>query len=265
MRGQVQADLLGGSLVAQGGAGQLTAKSEDTSVRVVAHRGVSTVQGLRSTIELRELANFSRVTLDTRDSQVTAADSLGIFMVQQSSGTFDGRDLRGSMQIAARADATVELSNIDGKVGVEGEESQFTLAQLPRAVEISVNQSVLQLQEIGTLTIQGTANEITGGEIVVLRKLEVIESAVDLDLAKVQGRVAMSLKGDSDAKIELASPCVVHIVGGNESERVDVSGCHLQAHQLSGARNAHISRSLRVTTTLSVTLDNDVSLSVRGR
>ena len=82
-----------------------------------------------------------------------------------------------------------------------------------------------------------TRAEVVAGRVQHLNKIEVTDSLLDLDLTEIRQNPALTLRGSTEARVKLQTPCTVKM-GEAEllSGQADVTGCDLHSQTLRRTR-----------------------------
>ncbi|MDA8018207.1 MAG: hypothetical protein MPN21_12240 [Thermoanaerobaculia bacterium] len=258
---KLDVNLDGGSLFLGGGEGELNLEAREAVVVVERWPGVLNVAGADSTLEIRQSHTAVRtqwslggsrqnISLDEVTAQVTA---------NLDGGRLDGRNLAGVVQVEARDLAVVELSDLANKATLSLSGNSEATVSRAQGVDLTVGDSSVRIEDVHSLSVQGTGADFYGSGVGRLGSFELTASQIELDLSATSHPASIRLTGPTDARLDMTSPCMVRVTAATDapSDPVNVTGCELSMPgQPVGRMRAHI---------VTLELHGDVQVNATGR
>ncbi len=262
--GQGTIALTGGSLLVRGGSGQLDGTLDEALLRLDGWRGSMVVAGSGARVEARALPG-TRMEIKGAGHEVAIEDLQGSIVADLSGGSLTASQLRGQAQIKARNGADVAIQGFEGRPHLDLDDSSAHVVDVRGQLTAAIRGGRLEIDGVQRLDLVATDAEIVAGRLESLTKAEITDSQLDLDLSELRHDPGLTLRGSTDARVRLSTPCSVKLAearllrGGT-----DVTGCDL--HSQTVRRRSFESRSLdgRRRVTLNVTLGDRSTLEVEG-
>ncbi len=256
--------LTGGSLIVRGGSGHLAGRLDDALLRLEGGLGSVVVEGRGMTVEARSLP-AARLEIKGEGHEIALDELEGSVVADLSGGSLAASQLRGQATITARAGTDVTMDGIVGRSTLNLEDSSARLSGVAGQVTAELRGSRLELDGVQRLELAAAGSEISAAGLKVLGKVEAADSQLDLDLSEMRSNPSLRLRGSTDARVRLKSPCSVklgevELLGGG----AQVSGCELHSQTLNRTRHDRQGLDGRQRVVLTVTLGEDSTLEVEG-
>ncbi len=266
--GDVQAVLVGGSLDVQDGTGSLTAQVREASARIAGWQGPMSIRAETAGVEIRGSETMDgRIDLSGLATQVFLEEVRGSATVRLEGGSVAMTGYEGEAKVEAQADAQVTVSGFRGALAL-----QLRGGASAGAKEIAGNLTVemadgrLQVDQTGRLEVTAQRSEVTAAGITELGRVEVTDGRLDLDLSELHGDPRVVLRGTTEARVRLSTPCIVRAIGAVafDGSQLEVTACDQNATG-QGSRTAALRRTYGgQAVVLTANLDATARLEVEG-
>ena len=263
--GRVASAITGGSLIAKGGSGQLNGRFIDALLRVEGWRaGRFVVAGIGATVEAR---GFAGVRLELRgDGLDVALDDLqGHLLAELAGGSFTAGQVAGPFEVKARDGAELSIDGVQGQPTLTLENSSARLVDVAGTLKVNVRGGRLDVDGAQRLDLAAANADVVAGRFKRLIKADLTDSRVDLDLWELASQPRLSLRGATEARVRLRTPCTVKLGEVDLlAGRADVTGCELHSQSLRRTRQERRGVSGNRRIVLTATLSEDSTLEVEG-
>lgn len=213
--GDLEADLQGGSLRMNGGAGTWVGQARDALLFFGGWQGELELTAWNSTFQAHGSAARTPLwKLSGVDLAVILEETEGALEIDLAGGRLQARGIRG-----------------DGKTHLKlsgGAEAR--LAAVDGALAVAVEDGELEVDEVAVLELSATRSTVSLGGVHDLRRLYATDTALVVDLTATAPASRVLIGGQSDAEVLLAMPCVVKISAASTApvSQVEVAGCELR-------------------------------------
>ncbi|RMH18790.1 MAG: hypothetical protein D6696_12340 [Acidobacteria bacterium] len=260
-RGPLAFTTRGGRLgLVERGDGVIEGRAEGGGVALDGWTGRATLEGSGAQIDV---AGGEQVELRVRGKglDVTADRLQGSIEAELTGGRLHGARLAGKIEISARAQAAIDLSDLGERLDlILVDEASARVTDLDGWLEARLDGAGLEVDGARHLTVRGERATVVADRIPRLETVSLRDSRVELDLTLSEQDLAVALKGASSGRIRLAMPCIAAVAADRDTldSRVHVAGCAL------ASRNNPILARDPETVRLVVSVDKDGELDVEG-
>ncbi len=219
--------LEGGTLNSTGGEGRIEGKVRDAFVRFEGWTGPNTLEASEASLEVIS-ATEANLQISGAHLAVVVENIQGQVETRLLGGTLTGRDLVGHVKITARSDAEVELEGIKGPVSLSLESGAgVKIIDAEGIVQGNVHDARLDVDGASYLKLSGLRAEVSLSRLDRIQQLELTDSRLEADLSGLRHDPLLTLRGTSEASVQIEAPCGVKLEKTSEDPlaRVDVSGC----------------------------------------
>ncbi len=264
VQGQVEPAISGGSLLVRGGFGKLAGRADDALVSLDGWRGPVTVEGDGTTVQARALRGV-RLQLKGQGLEVGLEDVQGYLLAELTGGSLSAGEFQGQAQITALAGAMITVETMRGNpiLTVTNGSARFT--DVDGLLRANVSDGRLEVDGARQFELIAARAEVTAGRISRLHKIEITDSQLDLDLTEILHPPDLTLKGSTEARVRLRTPCSVKL---GEAQllngQADVSGCELHSQTLRRTRYERQGLDGQRRMTLKASMGEDSTLEVEG-
>ena len=261
--GSVEASLVGGSLVARGGNGRFIGMAEGGAIQLDGWQGSAVLGGQDATFEV--LASRGALEVKGQNLDVFLRTWQGALTVALAAGQFEGVDVESNPKIETQGQSEFVLDNLRGNMTLGQRFGSTRLTGIAGWLKADVTDGFLDVTGVRQLDVVGRRAEISAREVTRLRRFEIEDSRLDLDLTTLGHNPTLILHGASDGRVELKTPCYFKLTDAQLlTDQVDVTGCIL--HGELQRRNRFDRRGLEGNrrVILTATLGDDSTLQVAG-
>lgn len=271
-RGDFVLQVKSGSVEITNSGGNAQVEARGASVRVDQWKGSLSITGDDYHAEIMSSGGEeATILLSGRDSNLSAESIAGTLRLVVQGGQGSAKSIEGRTIAHATEGAIILLEKMVNAVDLRlGEGASATVKEALASVTVRGEEALLDVQGAGRLDLRMAVSEVTAQGIKGRLKAVLRDSTLTADLARgTESRSQdLELKGDSEAKVTLASPCLVKVKQALEEveHQLAVSGCDLVGRENRRTTNSRASRARSLSSsTLDVKISPTSALEVDGK
>ena len=230
LEGVVDFTLEGGSLELGSGRGPVQGKSTRGFVACNRWTGSVSLTGDDASFELRD-SQVEPLRFTTKSSDVRIDGLRGSVFAQLEGGELAGESLVGPLDVAATAAAGVEVIDHDGPLTVAArDDASAELSEIGGLVTANLDRATMTLTGADNLNLTAKGSRVTASGLGRLSNCVATSSELNLDLSGVDERTLdLRVTDGSTVEVTLRAPCQVQLrESAAASQQVDVTGCEFQ-------------------------------------
>lgn len=230
-QGQITVRGTGGSIDLRSTRGRFVVQAADALVQLVDVRGSGSATVTDSNIDLRDSA-LRKLQLKGTSSHATMSNYSGHTTVNFVGGSVTANDTTGDFTAIARNGATVDLTDLRGKVKLDlQQDSSADLRGIRGDVTATARGARLTIDGANAVAVNAAETQATLTAISKLASFQATDSDIELDLNECRDRApTMAIGAGSTVRVRLGTPCRVAVKGTSSSlaSQIDVTGCELR-------------------------------------
>lgn len=251
--GHLEADLQGGDLRMQSGSGVWVGQTRDALLFFDGWQGELELSAQGGMFEAHGSPVRSPLwKLSGTDVVVILEEIEGPLDIDLGGGRLQARDVRGEgkTELKLSGGAEARLTDVAGDLAA------------------TVDGGVLEVDEVAKLELIAIRSHISLGGVHQLRRLDVTDSELVVDLTATVFDSSLLLQGQSDVEVSLPMPCVVQIstLSAASISQINVAGCELRLpRQRLPRRGRKLPVHQEPALVLTVTLNEESTLQAEGK
>jgi hypothetical protein len=212
--GTITFGLRGGSLELAEGSGSCEGQVVDAQVRLSEWRGKLALDGERTGIDIGNSTADGEWRLAGTGLDLRIESSEGDLTTDLTGGRLQVSGLRGKLAVTGGEQAELTLRDVDGATSLvlQGG-SQATVRGMPQSLEAKIVDSALEVEGVKQLTVEAARSQLFARGVERLGAIEMSDSELELDLAEIRHPPALTLRGESRARVLLPYPCLLRVNG----------------------------------------------------
>jgi len=230
LEGVVDFKLDGGSLELGSGTGAVQGSSTRGFVACNRWTGSVSLTGEEANFELRDGA-VEPLRFTTKSTDIRIDGLRGPVFAQLEGGEVVAESVVGTFDITATAGAGVKVTDHEGPLTVAArDDASAELTQIEGLVTANLDRSTMTLIGADNLNLTANGSRVTANGIHRLSGCVAKSSELSLDLSEAEERhLDLRVTDGSTVEVVLRSPCQVQLRdSAAASQQVDVTGCEFQ-------------------------------------
>lgn len=266
--GVLQASLIGGTLDVQDGAGTATAQLRQAGARFAGWQGPMSIDAQGSGVEVRASGTpEGEIELVGKAAEVVLENLTGTVSARLEGGSLLASGLDGEARIEAQNETQVTVAGFRGAASLTLRGGATAgVKDFAGQLKAEVAEGRLTIDQVARLELTAQRSEVTATGVAALGRVEVTDVRLELDLSAVHGDVRLVLRGSTEARARLPTPCIVRALGATsfDGSQLEVTGCDQNAPG-QGAKTAALRRTYGgQAMVLTANLDATARLEVEG-
>jgi hypothetical protein len=264
--GGVVINLDGGALTVNRSTSAIRGEFYGADVSIVTASGALQLSGSDSSIRVTDVTR-AQTRISGDELRVALNDVGGPVHLALNGGSLGADVVEGRVDLQLTARAEAEIGDIRGDLAaVLSDGVRAEIDGVTGHTRVQLQYGELDLSDLKSLDLATQGGLVTGRGIRSIQRLEATDSDLELLLDDVNGRPKIDLRGTTDARVQLSTPCrvVAKLPESPFGDHLRVSGCDFD---FDGTSKRSLRRGVdgRAPVVLEATLDENASLRVDGR
>ncbi len=268
LNGTLLASLLGGTLDVADGTGSVTLQLREGGARIGGWQGPVSIDAQNGGVEVRSSGSpDGEIELVGKEVEAVLDDLRGTVTARLEGGSLTASGLDGEANLQARADTQVTIAGFRGAAALTLHAGSTGIVKdFAGQLRADVSESRLTIDQVGRLELTAQRAEVTATGVGALGRVEATDGRLELDLTAMRTDARLVLRGSTEARARLSTPCIVRALGAVtfDGSQLEVTGCDQNASG-QGARTAALRRQYGgQAMVLTASLDATARLEVEG-